>query len=128
MSVYTIYFKGGEKTKYLRPVLNREAYLTLRNGGEQQTILKAVRSGDESRKNRLVQMNYSCLPNADGSLKGSTRMSSTVGMDIDHIPADEMQSRTVAIWLSGTWSMSMPTVLLMRVVPFSEPSSLGRHE
>jgi len=72
-------------------VLNREAYLRLRNGGEQQTILKAVRSGDESRKSRLVQMNYSCLPNADGSLKGSTRMSSTVGMDIDHIPADEMQ-------------------------------------
>ena len=37
-------------------------------------------------------MNYSCLPNDDGSLKGSTRMSSTVGMDIDHVGADEMES------------------------------------
>ena len=91
MSVHTIYFKGGEKTKYLRPVLTREEYLRLRNGGEQQSILKAVRSGDESRKSRLVQMNYSCLPNDDGSLKGSTCMSTTVGMDIDHIAAEEMQ-------------------------------------
>ena len=32
---------------------------------------------------RLLQMNYSCLPNEDGSLKGTTRMSSTVGMDVD---------------------------------------------
>ena len=91
MSVYTIYFKGGEKKKYLRPVLTREEYLRLRNGGEQQSVLKAVRSGDESGKSRLVQMNYSCLPNDDGSLKGSTRMSTTVGMDIDHIPAEQMQ-------------------------------------
>ena len=91
MSVHTIYFKDGEKTKYLRPVLNREAYLALRNGGEQRTIVAAVRSGDERQKSRLVQMNYSCLPNDDGSLKGSTRMSSTVGMDIDHIPDEEMQ-------------------------------------
>ena len=62
----------------------------MRNGGEQQDILKAVRQGDESRKNRLVQMNYSCLPNDDGTLKGSKRMSTTVGMDIDHLKAEEM--------------------------------------
>ncbi|MBP3246460.1 MAG: hypothetical protein J6M36_01100 [Prevotella sp.] len=35
-------------------------------------------------------MNYSCLPNEDDTLKGSTRMSTTVGMDIDHLSADEM--------------------------------------
>ena len=69
----------------MRPVPTREEYLALRNGGEQQSIIKAVRSGDDSRKSRLVQMNYSCLPNDDGTLKGSTRMSTTVGMDIDHI-------------------------------------------
>ena len=49
-----------------------------------------MRQGDESRKNRLVQMNYSCLPNDDGTLKGSKRMSTTVGMDIDHLKAEEM--------------------------------------
>jgi hypothetical protein len=35
-------------------------------------------------------MNYSCLPNDDGTLKGSKRMSTTVGMDIDHLTAEEM--------------------------------------
>ncbi|MBR4242743.1 MAG: DUF3987 domain-containing protein [Bacteroidaceae bacterium] len=35
-------------------------------------------------------MNYSCLPNEDGSLKGSKRMSTTVGMDIDHLSKEEM--------------------------------------
>ena len=76
--------------KMMRPVLTREEYLALRNGGEQRSIVAAVRAGDESWKSRLVQMNYSCLPNDDGSLKGSKRMSTTVGMDIDHIEVDEM--------------------------------------
>ena len=83
-----IYYKDG--VKMMRPVHSREEYLALRNGGEQQSILKAVRSGDDSRKASLVQMNYSCLPNDDGTLKGSKRMSTTVGMDIDHLTAEEM--------------------------------------
>ena len=83
-----IYYKDG--AKMMRPVLTREEYLRLRGSGQQQATLKAVRGGDESQKSRLVQMNYSCLPNEDGSLKGSTRMSSTVGMDIDHIEAEKM--------------------------------------
>ena len=77
--------------KKMRPVLGREDYLRLRNGGEQKSVMKAVRSGNEAMKCRLVQFAYSCLPNADGSLKCSTRMSNTVGMDIDHVAADEMQ-------------------------------------
>ena len=89
MSVHRIYFKDGG-AKMMRPVCTREEYLGLRNGGEQQDILKAVRQGDEALKASLVQMNYSCLPNDDGTLKGSTRMSTTIGMDIDHIEAEEM--------------------------------------
>ena len=89
MSVYMIYYKDG--AKMMRPVPTREEYLALRNGGEQQAILKAVRNGDETKKSKLVQMNYSCLPNDDGTLKGSTRMSTTVGMDIDHISREQMQ-------------------------------------
>ncbi len=88
MSVYTIVMKDG--VKMMRPVLSREEYLALRNGGEQRSIVAAVRAGDESLKHRLVQMNYSCLPNDDGSLKGATRMSTTIGMDIDHLKAEEM--------------------------------------
>ena len=88
MSVHMIYYKDG--VKMMRPILTRAEYLSCRNGGEQKAVMKAVREGKEGRKSRLVQMNYSCLPNDDGSLKGSKTMSTTVGMDIDHIKADDM--------------------------------------
>ena len=81
MSVHVIYYKDG--AKMMRPVLSREDYLRLRGSEEQQRTLKAVREGDSSQKSRLVQMNYSCLPNDDGSLKGSKTASTTVGMDVD---------------------------------------------
>ena len=90
MSVHIIYYKDG--AKMMRPIQTREEYLSLRDGGQQKEVLKAVRSGDVRQKNRLVQMNYSCLPNEDGSLKASKRMSTTVGMDIDHISPEEMQA------------------------------------
>ena len=89
MSVHFIFMKDG--VKMMRPIHSREEYLALRNGGEQKSILAAVRSGDESKKHLLVQMNYSCLPNDDGTLKGSKRMTTTVAMDIDHVPPEEMQ-------------------------------------
>ena len=74
----------------MRPVTTRAEYMALRGSNEQQQLMAAIRSGNETLKHRLVQMNYSCLPNADGTLKGSTRMSNTVGMDIDHLSAEEM--------------------------------------
>ena len=88
MSVHMIYYKDG--AKMMRPVLTKEEYLTLRNSEQQKAVLKAVREGDEKQKRRLMQMNYSCLPNEDGTLKGSKTMSTTVGMDIDHIEAEKM--------------------------------------
>ena len=75
----------------MRPVLTREEYLALRGSEKQQTTLKAVREGDADQKRRLLQMNYSCLPNEDGSLKGSTLMSTSIGMDVDHIEPEKMQ-------------------------------------
>ncbi|SHK78376.1 hypothetical protein SAMN05216463_11213 [Xylanibacter ruminicola] len=89
MSVHYIYVEDG--VKKMRPIHSREEYLSLRNGGSQKSILAAVRRGDESKKHLLVQMNYSCLPNDDGTLKGSKRMTTTVAMDIDHVPPEEMQ-------------------------------------
>ena len=74
----------------MRPVGSRAEYINLRNGGEQQYLMHRIRDGDETAKGRLLQMNYSCLPNDDGTLKGSTRMSTTVGMDIDHLSPEEM--------------------------------------
>ena len=83
-----IYYKDGAKR--MRPVLTREEYLSLRNGGEQRRLVERIRAGEEGLKSKLVQMNYSCLPNEDGSLKGSKTMSTTVGMDIDHLTKEEM--------------------------------------
>ena len=91
MSVHVIYY-NKDRAKMMRPVLTREEYLALRNSEEQKATVKAVRNGDTRKKSRLVQMNYSCLPNEDGTLKGSVTMSTTVGMDIDHVPAEQMQA------------------------------------
>ena len=90
MSVHIIYYKDG--AKMMRPVLTEAEYSSLRGSARQQEVLKAVHKGDVKAKQNLVQMNYSCLPNDDGTLKGSTRMSTTVGMDIDHIPQGELQA------------------------------------
>ena len=76
----------------MRPVTTRAEYMALRGSNEQQQLMAAIRSGNETLKHRLVQMNYSCLPNADGTLRGSTHMSNTVGMDIDHLKAEEMSA------------------------------------
>ena len=88
MSTHIIYLKDG--VKMMRPVTTRTEYMALRGSNEQQQLMAAIRSGNETLKHRLVQMNYSCLPNADGTLRGSTRISNTVGMDIDHLSAEEM--------------------------------------
>ena len=90
MSVHVIYYKDG--AKMMRPILSRESYLKLRGSEKQKAIVKAIRMGDVSQKHLLQQMNYSCLPNEDGTLKGSTRVSGSVGMDIDHIEVGEMEA------------------------------------
>ncbi len=90
MSAYMISFKDG--AKFMRPVLTEEAYRKLRNSKKQKDFVKIIREGDDKWKKALIQMNYSCLPNEDGSLKGATRMSTSIAMDVDHIPAEEMEA------------------------------------
>ena len=94
MSVHVIYYekRGKKSVKMMRPVTTREEYLALRDSTRQRNLLKAVRNGEEKKKMQLVQMNYSCLPNADGTLAGSTTMSNVVGMDIDHLKPEELES------------------------------------
>ncbi len=89
MSVFMAYLKEG--VKYLTPIRTKEEYLAHRDSAAQRMILGKVRKGNEKMKGSLVQMVYSCLPNEDGTLKGSKRISSTIGMDVDHIPAEEME-------------------------------------
>ena len=85
MSCHLIYVEGG--VKKMRPIHTREEYMQLRDSERQRLILQAVRGGSDEQKSQLVQFNYSCLPNDDGTLKGSKRMSTTVGMDIDWTPS-----------------------------------------
>ena len=89
MSTHVIYYKDG--AKMMRPILSREEYMELRGSEMQKATLKAVRMGDAGQKTKLLQMNYSCLPNEDGTLKGATRMSTTIGMDVDHIAPEQME-------------------------------------
>ena len=98
MSVHVINYQDG--AKMMRPVLTREEYLALRGTEKQKAILKTVREGDERQKHRLIQMNYSCLPNEDSSLKGSTTMSTSVGMDIDFKAPEDMSAEESAKWLA----------------------------
>ena len=93
-----IYKQNG--VKMMRPVLTREEYLSLRNGGFQKENVARIRQGDGALKASLVQMNYSCLPNEDGTLKGSKRMSTTVGMDIDFVAPKELSPEEKQAWLN----------------------------
>ena len=98
MSCHLVYVKDG--VKYMRPVHSREEYMALRNGGEQQQLVQRIRAGEVAQKHNLVQMNYSCLPNDDATLKGSQRMSTTVGMDIDFVAPKELTADEQQAWLS----------------------------
>ena len=50
MSVHIIYYKDG--AKMMRPIHSREEYLKLRNSEEQQSVVKAVRGGNDQLKSR----------------------------------------------------------------------------
>lgn len=94
MSVHLITMEKGRKVA--RPIESRQEYLRLRNTSAQQANLRMARQGNRGAKMRLVQMNYSCLPNADGTLKGSATPSNTVGMDVDFDPASPHYERLMA--------------------------------
>lgn len=94
MSVHLITMEKGHKVA--RPIESRQEYLRLRNTSAQQANLRMARQGNRGAKMRLVQMNYSCLPNADGTLKGSATPSNTVGMDVDFDPASPHYERLMA--------------------------------
>ena len=99
MSVFYVYLVDG--AKMMRPVTSREEYLSLRGSEEQRRTLKTVRERDAEQKSLLVQMNYSCLPNEDGSLKGSKTASTSVGMDIDFKAPEGLPTEQQRAWLKA---------------------------
>ena len=91
MSCYKIFYDKETKCKMMQVVKDREEYLQLRDSSAQKAMVRQVRNGNGNAKMRLLQCNYSCLPNEDGSLKGSTMMTTSVGMDVDHIAKEQME-------------------------------------
>ena len=98
MSCYLIYYEKG--AKMMRPVNEREEYLRMRDGGDQVQNVKRIRAGEERLKSALVQMNYSCLPGAEGKLRGARTPSRSVGMDIDFKVPDGMAAEAQQAWLA----------------------------
>ena len=93
MSVHLIYYQQGHKM--MEAVATEEAYRRYRDSQAQQRWVETIRHPQpetdvSAAKRKLVQFNYSCLPTEDGCLKGAKRLSKSVGMDIDHLSADEV--------------------------------------
>ena len=95
MSVHVIYYQQGHKM--MKAVETEEAYRRYRDSQTQVRNLTLIRHPQEdtdvaAAKRKLMQFNYSCLPTEDGCLKGATRLSKSVGMDIDHLSDDEVNA------------------------------------
>ena len=95
MSVHVIYYQQGHKM--MKAVETEKAYRRYRDSQTQVRNLTLIRHPQEdtdvaAAKRKLVQFNYSCLPTEDGCLKGATRLSKSVGMDIDHLSDDEVNA------------------------------------
>jgi len=97
MSAYVISYKG--RAKQMRPVQDAAEYRKLRDSVFQKKTVKRIREGEVELKRNLLQMNYSCLPNDDGSLKGTKRVSNTVGMDVDFVAPEDLSAEKKQAWL-----------------------------
>ena len=114
MSVYVLDHYNEDGAKVMRPVLTREEYLALRNSNKQKKTLSAIRGGDKSKKNQLLQMNYSCVPGDDGLLRGCKTPSNSVGMDIDFVAPAELSAEEQQAWLAGKMTGAPELVLSKR--------------
>ena len=95
MSVHLIYYQQGHKM--MEAVTTEEAYRRYRDSQAQQRWVETIRhpkpgADVAAAKRKLVQFNYSCLPTEDGGLKGAKRLSKSVGMDIDHLSAEQVEA------------------------------------
>ena len=99
MAVNRIRYRDGKKICI--PVKNRTEYMALRDAAFNKQCAEKARNGmtftsrngeQKSYKTLLEQFNYSCYPNEDGTLKGTTKPADSVGMDIDfHVPEQLLQ-------------------------------------
>lgn len=106
MAVNRICYRDGKKVCI--PVLTRKEYIELRDSRYNAECVEKARKGETftnkegkevSWKTHLVQFNYSCYPNEDGTLQGATRPADTVAMDIDFkVPEELPEGVTAEKW------------------------------
>lgn len=133
MSVYKVIISNGKKT--LVPVADRETYLRFRQSGRQRQLTEAARRGEtftnrhgeqESVKTRLEQYVYSCLPNADGTLAQTRRLSDCVSMDIDY-PGEESCGKNLAEWKDEVKALVESKQEEVGVLLFGDSATKGFH-
>lgn len=71
-------------------------YCSQASEGANDQSLKQLKEEFDHKKSNLVQFNYSCIPNADMLLKGSTQLSPWVGMDVDFDHNDPLFEQKMA--------------------------------
>ena len=109
MAVNRIILRDGKKVCI--PIKNRTEYYKLRDVDFNRQCVEKARNGEtfttrsgeqKSFKTLLEQFNYSCYPNEDGTLKGTTKPADSVGMDIDfQIPSELPEGVTPEKWIEN---------------------------
>ena len=95
MAVNRIILRDGKKVCI--PIKTRAEYYKLRDADFNRKCVEKARNGEtyttrsgeqKSYKTILEQFNYSCISNADGTLKGAVQPANSVGMDVDFNEAE----------------------------------------
>ena len=95
MAVNRIIYKDGKKVCV--PITKKSEYMALRDADFNRKCVEKARKGEtyttrsgeqKSFKTLLEQFNYSCISNADGTLKGAVQPANSVGMDVDFNEAE----------------------------------------
>lgn len=119
MSAFYIYFDNG--IKKMMPVSSREEYIALRDSTNNR----------KADKMHMIQMNYSCLPNTDGSLAKTKRMSTTVGMDVDLKTPAGLSNEVETAWLKDEKARVKEQILSKKdelgLLMLEESASKGFH-
>lgn len=107
MAVNRIILRDGKKVCI--PIKTRAEYYKLRDADFNRKSAEKARNGEtyttrsgeqKSYKTILEQFNYSCYPNEDGTLKGTTKPADSVGMDIDFkVPEQLPEGVTKEKWI-----------------------------
>ena len=98
MAVNRIRYRDGRKICI--PITKKSEYMALRDADFNRKCVEMARKGDKRAKTMLEQFNYSCYPNEDGTLKGTTKAADSVGMDIDlHVPEQLPEGVTQEKWI-----------------------------